>query len=392
MGLVDPFFKMEPMTPDPNRPPINDNPPPPLLPGQVGKCSPGPMASLLSLCLGLFLADAAVSLADDSLIVLFDLHALAAIRGVIFFFCVFLSTVVYLSMGITPLVPKRIFLPLTLFSLIALLLLFPAMIYLFDWLPQVSWVISLVQIIFALGLLCWVQGGLKFRWPLLPENFLGKRGFSGLNLLWFGLGNIFILMPVVLVYLAVCSAMAVNHFSDGFLSLRPGGLRVKVRTYVRADGKTIQLVPMSHVGESEFYRGLSESFPTNAIVLMEGVTDHQNLLTNRITYKRMASSLGLSEQQKEFKPRGEMVQADVDVAQFSTNTLSLLNLIMFVHANGMNDKSVSKLTEFVSPPHFEKELFDDLLRKRNRHLVAEINTRLADSDSGNRIGYSKRAD
>jgi hypothetical protein len=33
-----------------------------------------------------------------------------------------------------------------------------------------------------------------------------------------------------------------------------------------------------------------------------------------------------------------------------------------------------------SPPHFEEQLFDDLLRKRNRHLLGEIRARLSEAD------------
>ena len=38
---------------------------------------------LLSLCLGLFLADAVVSLADDSLSLWFGIHLLTAVRGMV---------------------------------------------------------------------------------------------------------------------------------------------------------------------------------------------------------------------------------------------------------------------------------------------------------------------
>ncbi len=55
---------------------------------------------------------------------------------------------------------------------------------------------------------------------------------------------------------------------------------------------------------------------------MEGVTDEKHLLTNRISYKRMAAALGLTEQKKEFKPdREQTVNADVDIARFNTNTI-----------------------------------------------------------------------
>jgi uncharacterized protein YbaP (TraB family) len=112
---------------------------------------------------------------------------------------------------------------------------------------------------------------------------------------------------------------------------------------------------------------------------MEGVTDKQNLLTNKITYQRMATTLGLAEQQKEFQPQGELAQADIDVDQFSTNTLQLLNLVMLAHTKGLNGQTLQKLTQYVPPPHFEQELFDDLLTKRNRHLLKEIHSRISES-------------
>ena len=341
-----------------------------------------PMRIVLSLCLGLFLADAVVSLVDDSLILFFNLHALAAIRGMLFFFAILMAIVVYILMALTPMIPKRLFLPIALFNLVAGLLVVPCAIYFFDRLQQVSWVISVCQVILGLGILWWAQGEFKFRWPLVAENQLGLRRFSWLNLSVFVLVNVFVLLPVVIIYFAVCSASAVGHFSDGFLALRLGGLKVYVRKYVRDDGKTIQLVPMAHVGDADFYQKLAQSFPTNSIILMEGVSDDQNLLTNKITYQRMADSLGLAEQQKEFNPmQGEMVRADIDVSQFSTNTIDLLNLIMLVHAKGVNDQSLMMLTRYTPPPHFEKQLFDDLLRKRNRHLLGEMESRLLETEN-----------
>jgi hypothetical protein len=174
----------------------------------------------------------------------------------------------------------------------------------------------------------------------------------------------------------------VDHFSDGFMALRPGGFTVQVRKYVRNDGKTIELFPMSHVADAGFYQRVSQTFPTNSIILMEGVTDNQNLLTNKISYQRMAKSLGLAEQKVKFGPsRGEMVRADVDVDQFSKNTIDLLNLVMLFHAQGVNAGNVLKLMQYSPPPHFEEQLYDDLLRKRNQHLVEGIQSHLSETDN-----------
>ena len=154
-----------------------------------------------------------------------------------------------------------------------------------------------------------------------------------------------------------------------------------MRRYTRNDGKTIQLFPMSHIGEPDFYRRLAQSFPSNSIILMEGVTDDRNLLTNKPTYKRMATSLGLAEQHEEFNPtQGEMVPADVDVEQFTSSTIGFLNLVMLIHAKGVNTETMLKLMRFSPPPHYEEQLLEDLLRKRNRHLLEELHARLSQTE------------
>jgi len=357
--------------------------PPPLQPEPTRKSWPMRqlLAVLLSLCLGLFLADGVVSLVDDSLILLFGTHLLAGIRGIVFLFDMLMVAVIYGLMGLTPIIPKRLFLPLTLFSPAAALFVVPVLIYFHGRIQQVAWVISLCQVIFGLSILYLLQGALKIRWPLVPKNRLQARRFSWLNLLGFLLVNFFVLLPVAVGYLVCCGALAVEHFSEGFLAVRPGGLIVQVRKYVRNDGKTIRLVPMSHVGEPEFYRKLARSFPTNSIILMEGVTDNQNLLTNKITYKRMATSLGLAEQQQEFEPtRGELVWADVDVEQFAPNTIGFLNLIMLVHSKGVNADTVLKVMQYSPPAHFEEQLLDDLLAKRNRRVLEEMHSQLSQSE------------
>jgi hypothetical protein len=186
--------------------------------------------------------------------------------------------------------------------------------------------------------------------------------------------------PAVALYLFLCAALAVSHFTAGFLTVRPGGLTAHVRHYARSDGKEIELVPMAHVGDADFYKTISESFPTNSVVLMEGVSDEKHLLTNGISYKRMARSLGLSQQVEEFKPQAELVRADVDVDQFSTNTIDLLNLVMLIHAKGMNAGTLAKLALYSPPENVERQVLDDLIDKRNQHLLKTLQNELPQSD------------
>ncbi len=339
------------------------------------------MAILLSLCLGLFLADAVISLMDDSLILFPGIHLLTVPRALVSFSALLATLLIYILMGLTPMIPKRLFLPVTLFNPVAGLLVIPFYVYFYGRIQQVTWVISLCQVIVGLSILYWLRRRAKFRWPLIVESQLAARNFSWWNLIVFLLGNIFLLAPAVAGYLFFCAALAANHFTEGFLTLHPSGLTVEVRKYLRNDGKAIQLVPMAHVGDAAFYQKLSQSFPSNSTILMEGVTDNRNLLTNKISYGRMATTLGLSEQQKEFKPsQGEIVRADVDVEQFTTNTIDLLNLVMLIHSKGVNPETLMKLLEYSPPPRFQEQLFDDILRKRNKHLLEEIRTRLPESE------------
>src|SRR5262245_33839864 len=67
------------------------------------------VAVVLSLALGLFLADAAVSAVDDTFILLFNVHVLGGLRSIVGFFTVILGLVIYALMGITPMIPKRKF-------------------------------------------------------------------------------------------------------------------------------------------------------------------------------------------------------------------------------------------------------------------------------------------
>lgn len=339
------------------------------------------LAILLSLCLAFFLVDAAVSLADDTLILFCGLHALSTLRGLISFLAWLMAVAIYCLIGLTPMVPKRLFLPIPLFALATLLGIFPFAIYCFGRLQQIGWGISLCQVVVGLGILYWSRGGLSFGWPLVPVERLGARGFSWLNLSGFVLVNVLVLLPAVVAYVFLCAALAVNHFSEGFMALRPGGFSVQVRKYVRDDGKTIELFPMSHVADARFYQRISQTFPTNSVILMEGVTDENNLLTNRISYRRMAKSLGLTEQRREFVPRrGRMVAADVDVDQFSPDTIGFLNLVILVQTEGLTPANLQKLLEYSPSTRVQGAIINDILTKRNQHLVGEIQTYLSKSD------------
>lgn len=360
-------------------PPLIAATPPPLPPPRISFRHL--LAIVLSFGLALFLLDAIISFADDSAILFFHSHLLSFPRGAISLITIILMFGIYALSGVTPVVPKRLFLPIAGFYIVAMLLTFPVSIYFYARLDVFAFLVSACQLAIAIGLFLYALGGAKFSWPVVPVNFLGARAFSWCNLSIFAFANLFLLLFTG-VYLFACTARAVGHFSEGFMALRPGGFSVQVRKYVRDDGKVIELFPMAHIANADFYREVSQSFPSNAVVLMEGVSDSQNLLTNKITYKRMAKSLGLAEQKETFAPApNEVVRADVDVDQFSKETIDFLNLVMLLHSRGATAENLSKLLRFTPSPDFERQLFDDILIKRNQHLLGEIQSHLPDSDN-----------
>ena len=164
-------------TPGQNISPVNNHfqsggAPPPILPESKPKSGSGRhlLVILLNLFLALFLASGFVSLMDDSLVLLFGLHLLTVMSGILTFIAMLAAVLVYGLMGLTPVIPKRVFLPVTLFYVAGLLVSLLILIYTFDRAPQGDWVLSLCQVLLVMGLVWWLQGGVKFRWPIVEDK------------------------------------------------------------------------------------------------------------------------------------------------------------------------------------------------------------------------------
>jgi hypothetical protein len=54
---------------------------------------------------------------------------------------------------------------------------------------------------------------------------------------------------------------------------------------------------------------------------------------------------------------------------------------MLVHAKGLTPENLPKLMQYSPSTHIEEEIFDDLLKKRNQHLVEEIQSQLSQTDN-----------
>jgi hypothetical protein len=357
----------------PPLPPVIAPPPPPKPANSLRKA----VAVLMSLYLGLVVLGFLVSGLDDSCSWFLGFHVLDIPSAILTCLTIPATIIIYGLMGLTPMVPKRVALPLVCLIVLPLLAAIPTTIYCFDRALQVDWFFSWVMVVACLCILRWLQGGWKFRWPLVPEKYLGSRAFSWWNLAAFVLLNLFLVLPAMAVYLGGCADLALNHFTDGFAKLRPRGVILQARKYVRDDGRTIVLIPMSHIAESDFYRSVAQSVSSNSVVLLEGVKDSENLLTNKLSYRRAARTLHLAEQHDAFDlTRGELVWADVDVKEMSTNTIAVLNLAALVHSQGLNARTLALLLQFAPSPELQQQLLDDVLFKRNAHVLQVLRERL----------------
>ncbi len=300
--------------------------------------------------------------------------------GISFLLMLLTGLLGYCLMGFAPGIPKRVFMPVCLFIPVAYVGILPLLVYFSGQAMEILWGVSLGQVLLGLFILHRVQGGLKIRWPLFPGEYLAERKFSWGNLAGVLTAGVFLIVPSLVLYSAFTAMITVNHFSDGFVTLRPAGISMQVRKYVRDDGREITLVPMSHVGEPEFYHDLAASFPPDSVILMEGVSDQRKLTKVHSDYSKMAASVGGVEQTKVFKPQGEIVHADVDMSAFSPATLELLKTAMLVHSKGITAETLPILMK-PTPPGLEKQLMDDILTKRNHHLLGVVRERLSTSKS-----------
>jgi hypothetical protein len=111
---------------------------------------------------------------------------------------------------------------------------------------------------------------------------------------------------------------------------------------------------------------------------MEGVSDRRNIVRASSNYSKMAEAIGVAEQQQAFKPKGKLVPADLDMSDFSPETLDMLKTAMLIHSKGVTEETMPILMK-PTPPGLEKRLMEDILTKRNRHLLKVLHEQLPES-------------
>ena len=297
------------------------------------------MRRFANLYLFLFLVDAGLSLIDE-LLVAFEMPipVFTSLRLLVAYTVIVLSMLLFACLGIDRRLPKRLFLPLTLYISWCTVALWPLSGVLpRELLPLLASVGQCLVVACALVLM-------RGRLFLSEETFQGEM-FSLGNTLGFTAVNL-LLLPLVLVFggLAVTSYY-LEEQTAGFLRISPIGIYMSERSY-RLDAKEIRLAGMMHIGKPEYYEDLARSLPAKgAIILVEGVSDQDGLLEHHFNYSELASAMGLSSQETlriDGNPvdlqhldervvrranRPDIARADIDVNHFEPLTIEFLNML-----------------------------------------------------------------
>jgi len=292
----------------------------------------------------LFLIDAGLSLIDELLQVASSpMPVLTEIRFFVAYVVITLSMIFYACLGIDRRLPKRVFLPLTLFASWSALAMWPLSGFVAREAFGLTASISQV-VIGAIAIILLRSLGDR---NLLTEEQFQAPMFSLRNTLGFTAINL-LLTPFVLIYtgLAVTSYY-LEEQTAGFLRLSPVGVHMTERSYHLAK-KEIRLAGMMHIGKEEYYEDLAKSIPTEGtIILAEGVTDQDRLLESPFNYSKLAGLIGLTSQDK-MRLNGNAVEldglgvagqvirepgkpdianADIDLNRFEPKTIEFLNAL-----------------------------------------------------------------
>ena len=351
-----------------------------------------------------FFADGMLSLTDELASFAGEFPAITAARGVVAFVVLVGSLPMAGIVGITPRAPKRILVPLILFTWWA----GPAMAF-----PLALWNIShlalglaIVQVLLALTVWSVFHPG---RWNR-PFAVNEAPAFSWRYLLLAGPTTVFLFFVFALTSTLLGLSTQVESYTGGYVRVRPNGIYLVERKFQSGD-REVRLTGMIHVASREFYSsllsGLDPAVPS--VVLVEGVTDRRRLLGGKaLSYERVARLLNVTTQSdsvfservvaglggqegqgmdgargsEHSRSRGiEFKHADVDVETFHPQTIAFILAVIGLLQSADFREFVSNLSDPSSPiadENAQAQVMEDILFARNRRLASEIESSLKD--------------
>ncbi len=330
---------------------------------------------LLNVFLVAFWADTGISVLDELGMVVAGHRLLGWVREPVALL-VWLGTYpLFLLLLVTPVVSRRIFLPLALFPTCTLLLCLP-IAYLLDWADYGVAQVTFMQLGFSLGA-AWLVRRTTGGPLLLAERHLTGPLFSLRSTLALTLATLLVIVPVLgASFLGLCDR-CLDRATAGFMDLRWHGLELVERVYEREESR-VRLVGMMHIGEKSSYEALVASFDSpEVVVLTEGVSDRQGLFAGELHYKAMAEKIGLDSQQdfSSYHSGINMRPSDVDISELSPGTIEWIQLSGKLFVDG--ELSIPGLLAMFEAsaditPEEQDQFWVDLIDLRNEALLGHL--------------------
>ena len=331
-----------------------------------------------------------------------------------------LAALLYLGMSCTPRLSKRILLPPMLFEVVSCVVMFFA-----PSSEQYVGVLNVVQMALGAGLIVYYRDRSETGKGRIGTFVLNRPAFTWRNLFgWMGANTGLALLLLVGGVVAGCEV--IEHKTGGYLRVMPTGVFLEECRFQRGE-QEVRLIGTIHVAQRDFYQELSSVMQDSgsAVVLLEGVTDHENRLKQKLNYAGLASMLGVAQQtdsafQKDgmaiahgsnakgatapestgssgfgmaFVPgevnsedgvgntvsangpaRVDYWSADLDVSAFQPKTIRYMEAVGEIFSSHDGSHLVKALSDPNSPFN-DKTKFDpavDLEDKRNAHLAEEM--------------------
>lgn len=306
------------------------------------------------------------------------------------FVIIFFSFVMFF-MFLSPRVPKRFLLPPVLYIPVALISSLP--IFLLSGMNQTITGLVLSGGQLVVGVLVLILIKIRYGTWFLQAKSLNSKSFSRGYLLSF-IGGTALIVIIFASGTFCLFTVAIKYYSSDFVRITPVSIQFAQKTLANGD-KRVMLCGMSHIAGNDFYKGLKEKFHSQkAIILTEGARDRKKVLKEKSNYKGMASLLGQSVQPNKFSETIPHKNADLDVSEFSPDTIDCLNWAMSFHSL-LDTKIDSPQKMFLlmknqrafsekysqDPGKILRSLEADLVAKRKTHLFQEISSALAEYET-----------
>jgi len=338
------------------------------------------VALVVTAFLAAFALDGALSVVDELGALSLDVHIVKYPRALFSTLVLLANLGMFAAMAITPRIPKRLVLPPMFVAVWFVLGAMPLPIYF--GIEGSGLPIAAVQAVVAAA----VWGHIRFwggAWRV-PDDWIEGPAFSVRNLALVAVGAM-AMVPVVGVYSGLSLKLALSEGTAGYADLDTTGLLLRSRTFRKRD-KRVELLGMMHVGEPAAYEEIWSSFPAGSVLLAEGVSDEQEIFGKRkLSYDKGAAKMGLISQAKVPIEADDVTvrSADIDISEFSESTQELLKGAAKIWAADTTAEFMTAyagVVETSGDPKVIEAVLDDVLNRRNDHLIGEVDRALTEFD------------